>query len=160
MDKSAKELIEKMAGIPKALNRMPEAKVESLKGKQYEYATDRRGTHLRGHLAAAEPAGSKARTDLISTAKEIKGDHYAPLPDVKKTSSMKNIIDDLIKGAQHNTFGRPVSIQQGSSPTPLDLAKFAGQLQALSEQGYSVKQAAEYLGLTEHQVQDIVSTVR
>jgi hypothetical protein len=73
---------------------------------------------------------------------------------------MKNIIDDLIKGAQNNTFGRPVSIQRGFDPSPLDLAKFAGQLQALGEQGYSVKQASEYLGLTEQQIRYIVATVR
>jgi len=77
---------------------------------------------------------------------------------MKKNASMKSIIDDIIKGAQENTFKRPVTIQ--TSWTPIDTAKFAGQLQALGEQGYSVKEAAEYLGLTEAQVQDILTTVR
>lgn len=81
-------------------------------------------------------------------------------PGAQKESSMRGIIDDIIKGAKDNSFGRPVSIQVDSDFTPLDLAKTAGALQALSEQGYSVKQAAAYLGLTEKQVQDIVATVR
>lgn len=79
----------------------------------------------------------------------------------EKKASMRNIIDDIIKGAKDNSFGRPVHIQNDTQDwTPLDIAKTAGALQALSEQGYSVKQAAEYLGLTEKQVQVIVTTVR
>lgn len=83
----------------------------------------------------------------------------SPKQEKTATSDMRTLIDDLIKGAQQNTFGRPVSVQQGFDPSPLDLAKFAGMLQALNEQGYSVKEAAEYLKLTEAQVQDIVSKV-
>jgi hypothetical protein len=80
---------------------------------------------------------------------------------VEKKASMRNIIEDIIKGAKDNSFGRPVHIQNDTPDwTPLDIAKTAGALQALSEQGYSVKQAAEYLGLTEKQVQVIVATVR
>lgn len=80
-------------------------------------------------------------------------------PKMFKQSSMKNIIDDLIKGAENNTFGRPVNIQTQTDFSPIDMAKVAGAVVALSEKGYSVKQAAEYLGLTEKQVADIVSTV-
>jgi hypothetical protein len=79
----------------------------------------------------------------------------------EKKASMRNIIDDIIKGAKDNSFGRPVTIQVDSPAwTPIEIAKTAGALQALSDQGYSVKQAAEYLGLTEKQVQVIVTTVR
>lgn len=79
----------------------------------------------------------------------------------KKESSMKSIIDDIIKGAKDNSFGRPVHIQNDTRDwTPLAISKTAGMLMALEQQGYSVKQAAEYLGLTERQVQDIVATVR
>jgi len=79
---------------------------------------------------------------------------------MKKNSSMKSIIDDIIKGAEQNTFGRPVNIQTNTEWTHFDTAKTAGALQALGEQGYSVKQAAEYLGLTEAQIQHIVDQVR
>lgn len=75
------------------------------------------------------------------------------------SSDMKSIIDDFIKGAKQNTFGRPVNIQADTEFTPLDMAKVAGAVVALSEKGYSVKEASEYLGLTEKQIQDIVSTV-
>lgn len=77
-----------------------------------------------------------------------------------KNSSMKGIIDDIIKGAEQNSFGRAVTIQADTEFSPLEVAKIAGALTALSEMNYSVKQAAEYLGLTEKQVQDIVATVR
>jgi translation initiation factor 1 (eIF-1/SUI1) len=76
------------------------------------------------------------------------------------SSSMKDIVDDIIKGAEQNTFGRRVNIQQGFDPSPIDMAKFAGALTAYSELGYSVKEAAEALGLTEKQVQHIIATVR
>jgi hypothetical protein len=75
-------------------------------------------------------------------------------------SSMKNIIADIIKGAEQNTFGRPVNIQTNTEWTHFDTAKTAGALQALGERGYSVKQASEYLGLTEAQVQDILAAVK
>lgn len=79
---------------------------------------------------------------------------------MNKTGSMKQVIDDLIKGAQHNTFGRPVSVEGQTDFGPLQIAKIAGALQALSEAEYSVKEAAEYLGLTEAQVQRVIETVR
>ena len=77
----------------------------------------------------------------------------------KNSSDMRSIIDDIIKGAEQNTFGRPVNIQADTEFTPIDMAKVAGAVVALSEKGYSVKEASEYLGLTEKQIQDIVSTV-
>lgn len=75
-------------------------------------------------------------------------------------SDMKSIIDDIIKGAEQNSFGRSVSVEVNSEFTPLKVAEYTGRLTALSEFGYSVKQASEYLGLTEKQVQDIVASVR
>ena len=154
MNKSAKELIQKLAGNggPKVTRTTPKPAGGPFKWNMAEYPTAAKRDAAR---AASNAANGN---DQLPGAPQKALDRAARM--AKKESSMKNIIDDLIKGAQHNSFGRPVSVQQGSSPTPLDLAKFAGQLQALGEQGYSVKQAAEYLGLTERQVQDIVATVR
>lgn len=97
---------------------------------------------------------NKTAKDLIAKLAGV------PVKETEKKSSMKDIINDIVKGAEQNSFGRPVNVQQGFDPSPLDLAKFAGALTALSEQGYSVKAAAEYLGLTEKQVQHIIDTVR
>ena len=113
---------------------------------------------LAGAGAATLVAGGLAKK--IHSHLRAKNKDEPMEEDEKKESSMKNIIDDLIKGAQHNTFGRPVSVQTNTSWTHLDTAKTAGMLQALSEQGYSVKEASEYLGLTEAQIQYIVGAVR
>jgi len=168
MDKNAKELIQKMAGVKTALS--PET-VGSALGKRIHRPNPGGPSHPSGgvydrYSDSLSPAGQSTMNRAYEAQRKA-GPAAASSPTPAsipapawKSASMKNIIDDLIKGAQHNSFGRPVSIQQGSDPTPLDLAKFAGQLQALGEQGYSVKQAAEYLGLTERQVQDIVATVR
>ena len=156
MDKNAKELIQKLAGKNSRVQLQAAAQSQALgpRDPQKRWAQFRQGARDAGSGNIAGGKDPKFGKTLAEGAK-------SRLDEMgEKKSSMKNIIDDLIKGAQHNTFGRPVSIQQGSDPTPLDLAKFAGQLQALGEQGYSVKQAAEYLGLTERQVQDIVATVR
>jgi hypothetical protein len=79
----------------------------------------------------------------------------------EKKASMRNIIDDIIKGGEGQQL-RAAGDHSGrlSGVDALEIAKTAGALQALSDQGYSVKQAAEYLGLTEKQVQVIVTTVR
>jgi len=150
MDKAAKELIEKLA------SKRHGPTMGSMKGLGEAWDSLKSHATAAGAGTAVGAAGGAAVGYHFGKKKKNEDEDE----DEEKTSSMKNIIDDLIKGAQHNTFGRPVSIQQGFDPSPIDLAKFAGQLQALGEQGYSVKQAAEYLGLTERQVQDIVATVR
>lgn len=63
----------------------------------------------------------------------------------EKKAEMREMIRDLIKGAQQNSFGRPVNVQTNTQWTHLDTAKTAGAVHALVAQGYSVKQAAEYL---------------
>jgi hypothetical protein len=165
MDKNAKELIQKMAFEKLALS-------PQLMGRaSYDRASVPvpsgqvpKETLYTPRMRAMPPDQKKQMIEgwysrqLEQTAKQNRA---APLPSLSvKTASMKNIIDDLVKGAQQNTFGRPVTIQQGFNPSPLDLSKFAGALAALDEQGYSVKEAAEYLGLTEKQVQDIVARMR
>jgi len=172
MNKNAKELIEKIALAPGTVGRAmakrwvdpgsPRGSTPTSTGMtekrlgQYDKALQRMTPSQR---ETAGDAHASHAVELVHREREANPSKFKGTMFEKK-SSMKNIIDDLIKGAQHNTFGRPVSIQQGFDPSPIDLAKFAGQLQALGEQGYSVKQAAEYLGLTERQVQDIVATVR
>lgn len=153
MDKNAKELIEKIAKHGGANARLIAQHAKRSISRFGEDAKDAVKKHGPTAAAGATLFGAGAVTGhAVSKRKDEKKDE-------EKKASMQTIIDDLIKGAQQNTFGRPVSIQQGFDPSPLDLAKFAGMLQALGEQGYSVKEAAEYLNLTEAQVQDIVSKV-
>lgn len=161
MHKSAKELIQKLAddvGSPNWNQRFDGAKGKPAKSfAEKEKLRAERDT--RPPKKYVGPPGGDPRVARAEKEKSLQGTFSQP-PAFSKKSSMKNIIDDIIKGAEQNTFGRRVNIQQGDDPSPLDLAKFAGMLQALGEQGYSVKQAAEYLGLTVGQVQDIVATVR
>jgi hypothetical protein len=145
MDKTAKELIEKLAMGKKSP--LLAADVAKLK-------TMRQNVSASAQKAKAGYAARKAEDDAALA--KMRG----LVKDTEKKSSMKNIIDDIIKGAEQNTFGRPVNVQVSSEFTPLDVAKFAGALQYLAEQDYSVKQAAEYLGLTDAQVLAIVDTVR
>lgn len=148
MNKQALELIQKMAGTqpPKPKPPMPQSKARDLVDGQRNKTQE---TQVRVEkLMSSAPQYLQDRMKKTSSA------------GVKKASSdMKSIIDDIIKGAEQNTFGRPVSIQVDSEFSPIDMAKVAGAVVALSEKGYSVKEASEYLGLTEKQVQDIVSTV-
>jgi hypothetical protein len=138
MNKSAKELIEKMAS--KNLN-------PYMKG------------HNRGLVAGA--AGGLvtggAAGYLLGSKKENKDDKKKE--ESEKKSSMRDFIDDFIKGATHNTFGRPVNIQTQTDFSPIDMAKVAGVVVAFSQKGYSVKEASEYLGLPVSQVESIVATV-
>jgi len=253
MNKSAKELIQKLAGNggPKVTRTTPKPAGGPFKWNMAEYPTAAKRDAAR---AASNAANGN---DQLPGAPQKALDRAARM--AKKESSMKNIIDDIIKGAEQNTFGRPVVIQteiskeaseliqkiaagsfgpkitnhpdyiaakarvdsakasaqekhgpgplvegpggkrdpktfphrwnagaykskehrdavrnigqvrfdimkadrnKTSSWTPLDTAKTAGMLMALEEQGYSVKEASEYLGLTEEQIQHILQTVR
>ena len=152
MNKNAKELIQKMAGIPQGLRDLRSGgSMAQMPSSHQTYAAGRSNANLFGQRAAKSPAGADRSADI-----EV-GKGQKAL--VKASSDMRSIIDDLIKGAENNTFGRPVNIQTQTDFSPIDMAKVAGAVVALSEKGYSVKQAAEYLGLTEAQLQDIVSTV-
>lgn len=81
----------------------------------------------------------------------------------EKKASMNEIVASLIKGAKENTFDRPVHIQTGGDLgegwTPLDTAKCAGMLIALDEQGYTMKEASEFLGLPEEHLQAVIKAV-
>ena len=101
-------------------------------------------------------AGTKEST-MCKTCKS----HLCACTAPKKTAAMRNIIDDIVKGAQDNTFGRPIAIQADVQDwTPLDTAKCAGMLQALAEQEYTLKEASEYLGLPEERLQQVIAAVR
>lgn len=147
--KNVQALIEKIALSPETVGSAAAArlgpgirKTEPLSPKHKDYTS-----YLKGKPTEYQAAASTAFKSRLHG-------------DESKQASMRNIIDDLIKGAQQNTFGRPVSVQTNTDWTHLDTAKVAGMLQALGEQEYSVKEAAEYLGLTEGMVQCILEDVR
>ena len=105
------------------------------------------------------PPAQLTAPDVLTDKKKVRAPGEGPTLE-PKTAGMRSIIDDIIKGASQNSFGRPVSIQADTEWTHLDTAKTAGVLQALGERGYSVKQASAYLGLTEAKIQSILATVR
>lgn len=163
LDKNAAELIQKLAaGETQLRQHMYHSALKDLgqpmrKGPARQSVLDE---HAKTFNVPAAPPRPERDRSLAKTKRYLGPPGTDPRELRNKQSSMQTIIDDIIKGAEQNTFGRPVNIQVNSDFTPLDIAKTAGALQALSEQGYSVKQAAEYLGLTERQIQDIVALVR
>ena len=198
MDKNAKELIQKMAGVKTAVSSgwvsgmlrpkegtpavsfgNPGTKsspglagatakggrtVEQRLTKAHDAAATRSSMTSGAWADSKNPMSQGAKARMLganSSAKREYSNAHDALGEARsqKTGGMKSIINDIIKGAQDNTFGRPVQIQADTEWTPLDTAKTAGALQFLGEQGYSVKQAAEYLGLTENQVQFILKAV-
>lgn len=88
----------------------------------------------------------------------------APAPD---TGMSERIIADLVKGAQANP--RTGEIQLGAEQseqklasvgiTPLDIAHMAGTLAALDEAGFSKKEAAEYLQVSEEAIDDVLQVI-
>lgn len=187
MNKNTQELIQKMAGTKTAVSGgWTAAMLASSKGKPGLAGMKDRpgqtvGDRLRKAQAHAESHGSltpagfkmnkspsmdegakKRYSDSIYEERSALGKEIDRRGrDMgSKTSGMRSIIDDIIKGAEQNTFGRPVSIQADTEWTHFDTAKTAGMLHALGEEGYSVKQASEYLGLTEAQIQHILVAVR
>lgn len=157
MDKSAKELIRQMVEEPKEAG---------LKNKVM-------GALAAGSLAAGAPGAFKAnlqqtrdhgttsiRAEKGSVAEKVKQKFKAPsVGESKKEGSMRSIIDDIIKGAEQNSFGRPISVQTNTEWTHLDTAKTAGALQLLAEQSYSVKEAAEFLDVSEEVVRAVLAAV-
>lgn len=128
------ELIQKLAGVPKGREHLPAPKMESVPPKNRDYA---------------------AKNTALQQSKDNKKALLG-----SKTSSMRQYIDDFIEGGRNNSFGRPINVETNTEWTHIDTAKTAGTLRLLSEAGYSVKQAAEYLGWTEAQVQYIISVTR
>jgi hypothetical protein len=103
---------------------------------------------------------SKAIIEKIASAhdrKYIEGHRSTPSRDIGAA-----ILDDFIKGAQRNP--RLGHIQYDgihtTDMTALDVAKTAGQLQALSEAEFTLKEASEALNLPEATVQAVLDTVR
>lgn len=88
----------------------------------------------------------------------------APSPD---TGLSERIIDDLVKGAQANPRTGAIQFyaQQAEQKlasagiTPLDVAHMHGTLLALEEAGFSKKEAAEYLSVTEEAIDDVIKVV-
>jgi len=149
------ELIQKIAISPEIVGRAHAIRYEQApkKGRAQMAQLPKRQANLYDNAYRRMTSEQQNKAD----------DSFGETQDLlhQKQSSMKNIIDDIIKGAKDNSFGRPVHIQNDTQDwTPLAISKTAGMLMALEQQGYSVKQAAEYLGLTVSQVQDIVATVR
>lgn len=141
MDKSAKELIAKLAGEtppnPKPGQRpLPQSVVRD--------QVDVRKSKLAD-------IKKKVNASMASAPSYLR--------DRMKKSSMQDIIDDIIKGAEQNSFGRPVNVQTNTEWTHLNTAKTAGALQLLAERGYSVKEAAEFLEVSEEVVQAVLAAV-
>jgi len=156
MNPATRKLIEKIALSPETVGNAAAArlgpgirKTEPLSPKHKDYTS-----YLKGKPPEYQAAASTAFKSRLH------GDEAGVGAGKQAQTSMRNIIDDIIKGAEQNTFGRPVNIQRDTDWTHLDTAKVAGMLQALGEQEYSVKEAAEYLGLTEDVVQCILTDVR
>lgn len=157
MHKNARELIQQLVEEPKEAG---------LKNKVM-------GVLAAGSLAASAPAAFKAnlqqtrdhgatsiRAEKGGVAEKVKQKFKAPSAgESKKEGSMRAIIDDIIKGAEQNSFGRPVNVQTNTEWTHLNTAKTAGALQLLAERGYSVKEAAEFLEVSEEVVQAVLAAV-
>ena len=99
--------------------------------------------------------------NMKNTIQKLAG---APAPD---TGLSDRIIDDLVKGAQANPrtgaiqFYKEQAEQKLASAgiTPLDVAHMAGTLTALDEAGFSKKEAAEYLQVTEEAIDDVLKVI-
>lgn len=80
----------------------------------------------------------------------------------RQDNSMRGLMDTFIDGAVNNGYGRTVTVQEDklAAATPLDLAHMAGTLQALSEQGFSLKEASEYLQVPEATIQAVLVAVK
>lgn len=99
--------------------------------------------------------------NMRNTIQKLAG---APAPD---TGLSDRIIDDLVKGAQANPrtgaiqFYKEQAEQKLASVgvTPLDVAHMTGTLKALDEAGFSKKEAAEYLQVTEEAIDDVLQVI-
>lgn len=155
LDKNAKELIEKLAGSSPDIKSRLKPLLEGAKKtvNQGGTAVAKKMREFDGTHAAVFGAGALAGGVVGRSSADTKEDR-------EKKSSMKNLIDDIIKGAEQNSFGRPVRIQNATQDwTHLDTAKTAGALQLLAEQGYSVKEAAEFLDVSEELVRAVIAAV-
>jgi hypothetical protein len=161
IDKNAKELIQKLA----VSNNWIRGKAASGSQKasparlSKAFATNAKGQE-RAFIKFEDAAPGKIQRAAEAVEKRDAAGAGMRAGQEKKSSDMRAMIDDLIKGAKENSFGRPVHIQNATQDwTPLKVAEYSGALVALSERGLTEKEAAEYLGLTVAQVQDIVRTV-
>lgn len=77
------------------------------------------------------------------------------------------MVADLIKGAQSNPRTGEIQVGTPGAETklasagigPLDIAHMAGTLKALNEGGFTKKEAAEYLGVDEAAIDDVLQVV-
>lgn len=96
--------------------------------------------------------------NMYNTIQKLAG---APLAD---NGLSDRIVNDLIKGAQDNPRTGDVQIYREQAEvklasagiTAVDLAHMVGTLQALDEEGFSQKEAAEYLQVPEEVIQDVL----
>ena len=106
--------------------------------------------NLDAHRARAKTGSAHERT-------YIEGHRATPSRDIGAT-----ILDDFIKGAQRNP--RLGHIQYDgvhtTDMTALEIAKVAGQLQALAEAEFTLKEASETLNLPEATLQAVLEAVK
>ena len=96
--------------------------------------------------------------NMFNTIQKLAG---AAMPD---TGLSDRIIDDLVKGAQANPRTGQIQFYQeqaeqklaSAGVTALDVAHMVGTLRALDEAGFSKKEAAEYLGVVEEAIEDVL----
>lgn len=99
--------------------------------------------------------------NMFNTIQKLAG---APVPD---TGLSDRIVADLVKGAQANPRTGEVQIYReqaeqklaSAGVTPFDVAHMIGTLTALDEAGFSKKEAAAYLQVTEAAIDDVLAVV-
>lgn len=98
---------------------------------------------------------------MLDTIQKLAG---APLKD----DLGDRIVADLIKGAQANPRTGSIQMNRIQAETklaaagvgPLDVAHMVGTLQALQEGGFSKKEAAEYLQVSEDGIDAVLTLVK
>ena len=98
--------------------------------------------------------------DMLNTIQKLAG---APRHD----DLAERMVQDLIKGAQDNPRTGAVQVNAVEAEMklasygvgPLDVAHMVGTLQALDEAGFSKKEAAEYLNVSEDAIDDVLTIV-
>ena len=99
--------------------------------------------------------------NMRNTIQKLAG---AAMPD---TGLSDRIVADLVKGAQANPRTGQIQFYQeqaeqklaAAGVTALDVAHMAGALTALDEAGFSKKEAAEYLGVAEEAIDDVLKVI-
>ena len=161
MDAQTKALITKMAA-----KEGHSAFGTALSGFKDQY---RHNSKAQDAAAAAEDAADASGSGKSEEAShKAYSDYWSKHRSEKKSSLMDRIVSDFIKGAQGNFRTGEIQMADhghetklaSARLTPLDVAKLAGQLQALHEGGFNLKEASEMLQQPAEILQAVLETVR